>query len=275
MESRMRRAVFALCLLAAAPAAAEAPFSSAADAVTGVALLEGWSRPDGSRLAAVEIRLAPGWHTYWRVPGEAGIPPRFDWTGSRNLADVAYQWPRPQIFDSFGLRTFGYAEELVLPVVLTPTDADRPMQLALDLAFGVCADICVPAEARIRARLVPDAPPKARARIEVALAERPQTPEEAGVTRVTCRMEPTADGFDLTAEITFAKAPGPDQVAVVEPGQPGLWIGSPESRTDGRTMIARVLVEADGIGTVLARRDLRLTVLGARRAIDIRGCEAG
>jgi DsbC/DsbD-like thiol-disulfide interchange protein len=271
----MHRTVFALCLLAAAPAAAQTPFSAAADAVTRVALLEGWSRPDGSRLAAVEIRLAPGWHTYWRVPGEAGIPPRFDWTASSNLADVSYQWPRPQIFDSFGLRTFGYAEELVLPVVLTPTDAGQPMQLALDIAFGVCADICIPAEARIRARVVPDAPPEAQLRIEAALADRPQTPGEAGVARVICRLQPSADGLDLTAEITFASVPGPDQVAVMEAGQPGLWIGVPESRTDGRTVIAHAPVEADGPGTVLARRDLRVTVLDDRRAVEIRGCGTG
>jgi DsbC/DsbD-like thiol-disulfide interchange protein len=241
----------------------------------GVELLDGWSRPDGSRLAAVQIRLAPGWHTYWRVPGEAGIPPHFDWTDSRNLASVAYQWPRPEIFDSFGLRTFGYSEELVLPVVLTPSDSGEPMQVAVDIAFGVCADICVPAEARLRARVVPDAPPQARARIEAALADRPQTPGEAGVARVTCRMQPSADGFDLTAEITFARAPLPDQVAVLEPGQPGIWIGASDSRTEGRTVIARASVATDGAGTVLARRDLRVTVLDDRRAVEIRGCETG
>ena len=54
-------------------------------------------------MAAVEIRLAPGWHTYWRVPGEAGIPPRFDWSGSQNLAAVAYEWPRPEIIVSYGI----------------------------------------------------------------------------------------------------------------------------------------------------------------------------
>jgi hypothetical protein len=107
------------------------------------------------------------------------------------------------------------------------------------------------------------------------LAERPQTPEEAGVARVTCRMQPSADGFDLTAEITFATAPRPGQVAVLEPGQPGVWIGMPDSRTEGRTVTARALVQTDGAGTVLARRDLRLTVLDGRRAVEIRGCGSG
>jgi DsbC/DsbD-like thiol-disulfide interchange protein len=265
------RLLLAFCLIAG-PAAAE-PRLSAADAVTGVALLEGWSRPDGSRLAAVEIRLAPGWHTYWRVPGEAGIPPRFDWSGSRNLADVSYQWPRPDVFDTFGLRTFGYDDQLVLPVVLTPADPARPMELALDLSFGVCADICVPAEAQVAARLVPDAPPEARPRIEAALADRPQTAAEAGVARVTCSIAPGAAGVDITAAITFEAAPATEQVAVLE--QRDLWIGTPEIRTEGRTVTARAPVAVDGpAGPVLARNDLRVTVLDDRRAVDIRGCQA-
>ena len=265
------RLALALCLIAA-PALADMR-SPAADAVTGVALLDGWSRPDGSRLAAVEIRLAPGWHTYWRVPGEAGIPPRFDWSGSRNLATVAYEWPRPEIFDSFGLRTFGYDGELVLPVVLTPTDPSRPMELALDLAFGVCSDICVPAEARVVSQLVPDAPPQARARIEAALADRPQSAAEAGVARVTCTLAAGASGIEVTTEITFDEPPAGEQVAVLE--QPDLWIGAPESRTRGRTVTARAPVAVDGpAGPVLARRELRVTVLDDRRAVDIRGCQA-
>jgi DsbC/DsbD-like thiol-disulfide interchange protein len=269
----MRLAILAL-LLAAAPGAAQ---TRATDAVTGVALLDGWQRPDGSRLAAVEIRLAPGWHTYWRVPGEAGIPPRFDWSASQNLAAVAYEWPRPRVFERFGLHTIGYDRALVLPVVLTPADPGEPMELALDVTFGVCADICVPAEARITRRLVPDAPPEARARIEAALAERAQSPAEAGVATVTCSLAPGlapgSDGYELTAEVTFAAAPGPGQIAVIEPGQPGLWIGAPESRTEDRTVIARAPVAAEGAGgPVLARGDLRVTVLDDRRAVDIRGC---
>ncbi len=65
------------------------------DAVRSVDLLAGWREPDGSRIAAIAIDLAPGWYTYWRIPGEAGIAPRFDWSRSRNLASVAAEWPRP------------------------------------------------------------------------------------------------------------------------------------------------------------------------------------
>lgn len=261
-------AALALTLPAVTPAFAQV----APAAVASVDLLAGWREPDGSRVAALEIVLAPGWHTYWRVPGAAGIPPRFDWSGSDNLASVAYEWPRPEVFERYGLRTYGFDDTLVLPLRLDPHDPAAPLDLALTLDFGVCEDICVPASAELAARLAPDAPEQGRARIEAALAERPLSAAEAGVAGVTCGLEPSARGYELTAEVTFADAPG-DTFAVLEPGQPGLWIGEPESRTEGRTVTARAPVEAAGAGgPVLERGALRLTLLDADRAIDLRGC---
>ena len=79
----------------------------------------------------------------------------------------------------------------------------------------------------------------------------------------------------MTAEVTFAAAPGPDQLAVLEPGQPELWIGMAESRTDGRTVVARAPIQAaGGGGPALERGALRVTVLDSGRAVDIQGCEA-
>ncbi|HVH02926.1 MAG TPA: protein-disulfide reductase DsbD domain-containing protein, partial [Amaricoccus sp.] len=179
---RLTASALVLALLAALPAAAQiAPW-----AVVSVDLLDGWREPDGSRLAALEIVLAPGWHTYWRVPGAAGIPPRFDWSGSANLASVAYEWPRPAVFERFGLRSFGFADRLVLPLRLRPRDASAPVDLALAVDFGVCDDICMPASAELAGRIAPDTPEEGRARIEAALADRPRSAGEAGVAAVAC-----------------------------------------------------------------------------------------
>ncbi len=76
-------------------------------------------------MAAFEITLEEGWKTYWRSPGDAGIPPRFDWENSHNLDGVALHWPRPAVFESFGTQTIGYSEKLILPVELTPVDQNR------------------------------------------------------------------------------------------------------------------------------------------------------
>lgn len=257
--------------VAADPAYAGAPAGSG----TQVRLIPGWRLSDGTRLAAIEIRLAPGWHTYWRVPGDAGIPPTFDWSGSTNLASVAYEWPRPERFESAGMETFGYERGLVLPVRLKPADAAAPMVLTLDADFGVCADICMAADADLTLTLAPDTPEEGRDEIEAALADRPRSAAEAGVLRVTCAVTQGAGGTEISAAVTFAGQAGPYLVAAIETGQPDVWIGVPESRTSGRVLTASAPMETLGQGgPMLARRDLRMTLLGAADAVDIRGCDA-
>lgn len=277
------RLLAAALALAAAPALADPP--SAADARAAgaptVALLDGWRQADGSRVAGIAIGLPAGSHTYWRVPGEAGIPPSFDWSASENLQAVRYEWPRPEIIDSYGLRSFGYVGSLVLPVLLTPRDPAAPIALSLSLTFGVCDDICRQEDRRVVTRLGPEVGPEVssntdgRARIEAALAERARSAEEAGVSRVVCAMAEDRGGYALTATVTFDRPPAAGQVAVVESSQPGLSIGETESETDGRTVVAHTpIAGANGAGAMLGRDALRLTVLDDTRAVDIRGCQA-
>jgi DsbC/DsbD-like thiol-disulfide interchange protein len=269
-----RLAALALAAAVAQPAAAEAP-RIGAQPVADVALLAGWRQPDGSRMAALEIRLAPGWHTYWRVPGNSGIPPSFDWGESENLADIAIEWPRPELFDGPTGPSIGYADRLVLPVLLTPADPALPIGVALDLFFGVCADICIPAEAGIEKQLPPDAAPHGRAAIEAALREGARSPAEAGVTAVSCAVRPDGEGLDLTATVTFDHAPPADLVAVIEVANPDVWIGAPRTRTSGDTLTAAARLEHYGEGAMLLdRSELRLTLLDPARMVDIRGCPA-
>ncbi len=264
----------ALCLLAATPALAGDPVGTPNGEARAV-LIDGWRRGDGSRMAAIEISLAPGWHTYWRVPGESGIPPEFDWSHSANLASVSYQWPRPMVFDSGGGRGFGYSGDLVLPVILTPADPSQPIRVDLRLFFGVCGQICVPADLRLQTDIAPDQSPDGEARIKAALAQMPRGRGEAGITAVTCAIRPGPGGYQLTTEVTFAEAPTRDQVAVIEPGGGNLWIGLPSSETVGRKLVSHAPLETtDGGGPMLDRSALRLTLLDPEGAVDIQGCAA-
>jgi DsbC/DsbD-like thiol-disulfide interchange protein len=95
--------------------------------------------------AGVQIDLAEGWKTYWRMPGEAGIAPHFDWSGSRNAADVEVRWPAPSRYEDASGETIGYAHRVVFPVTVRPADPSRPVELALQLDYAVCKDICIPA----------------------------------------------------------------------------------------------------------------------------------
>lgn len=100
--------------------------------------------------AGVEIRLANGWHTYWRYPGDAGIPPRFDWTGSTNVASIEIGWPAPErIRIEGGIESIGYERDVTFPLRIQPADASKPVTLRLKLDFGVCEKICIPATAKL------------------------------------------------------------------------------------------------------------------------------
>ncbi len=279
-------AIAAAIVAAAGPVRAEAPSGGAAallaaaagasmPGVEGVALIPGWRRADGARVAAIELRLAPGWHTYWRAPGANGLPPQFDWSGSRNLASVAYEWPRPRVIDLYGGPTLGYPGILVLPVVLTPVRPEAPVDVRLDLFFGVCDDICIPTEARLSATLAPGAPAEGRADIERALADRALDPAAAGVTRARCGLEPGADGPRIAAEVTFDAPPSATPVAVIEAEtRPDLWIGAAATRLEGRTLTASAPLGGSG-ALALDRGALRLTLVDDARAIDIQGCPGG
>jgi DsbC/DsbD-like thiol-disulfide interchange protein len=100
--------------------------------------------------AGVEIRLKTGWKTYWRYPGDAGAPPRFDWSGSENLAAVLVKWPAPERFvDESGSQSIGYHGDIVFPLIVRPADPARPVRLKLKLDFAVCQKLCVPADAEL------------------------------------------------------------------------------------------------------------------------------
>jgi suppressor for copper-sensitivity B len=103
--------------------------------------------------AGLEIRLAPGWHTYWRSPGDAGIPPSIDWAGSDNLAHAEIAWPAPQRWSLQGFETAGYENHVVLPIALTLARPGRPVVLHAAVDYAACAQICVPYSAKLELSL--------------------------------------------------------------------------------------------------------------------------
>jgi len=104
--------------------------------------------------AGIEIRLDPGWKTYWRYPGDTGVPPTFDFAGSENVKSVAVQWPAPERFsDGAGGHSIGYLGDIVLPLKVAPADPSRPSALHVKLNYAICGTFCVPAEATLELAL--------------------------------------------------------------------------------------------------------------------------
>jgi DsbC/DsbD-like thiol-disulfide interchange protein len=109
--------------------------------------------------AAIEIALDSGYKTYWRMPGDTGIPPLFDWSGSRNLASIAPAWPVPRRFEEGGVSAIGYdGGSVVLPLRLAATDPTQAVELRLSLLYAACRTICVPEKADAGLSLIQDGP---------------------------------------------------------------------------------------------------------------------
>jgi DsbC/DsbD-like thiol-disulfide interchange protein len=113
---------------------------------------------DGAFLrAGIEIRLEPGWQTYWRDPGDSGAPPKFDFSASENLKSVSVLWPAPQRFpDGAGGNSIGYVNHIILPLHVVPTDGTKQTALRLKLDYDICSNICIPVEANLALRLSGD-----------------------------------------------------------------------------------------------------------------------
>jgi DsbC/DsbD-like thiol-disulfide interchange protein len=245
----------------------------ALDVIAGE-ILPGWRLADGSHMAGLRLTLAPGWKTYWRAPGDAGIPPRFDWNGSQNLRAVEIAWPVPQIFDQNGMRSIVYADEVVLPLHVHPLRAGAPVRLDAEIELGVCEDICIPAALDVGGLLPADVSRPDPA-IAAALAARPLSAAEAGVRRVACSVAPGARGLRLTAEIEMPRA-GRTAAAVIETGDPEVWVSEPDLDrvSSDRLAATSVLEHMEGGAFALDRGALRITLLGAGVAVDIQGCPA-
>ncbi|WBU53167.1 protein-disulfide reductase DsbD domain-containing protein [Paracoccus sp. SCSIO 75233] len=225
-------------------------------------LLPGWTDTDGNRIAALELVLEPGWKTYWRSPGDTGLPPEFDWQGS-NIGDVAFHWPAPEEIESAGLRTLGYHDRLVLPFTVTPAESNAPVGLSAEVTFGLCENICIPAKLTLAAPSAGNAPDPV---IETAIARAP-TP---GTPLPACTIGEIEDGMVVTLSL-----PDPDALVAVEyTGDPDIWISAPQISADG-TEAAADLVAPSGKPFPLDPTQIVLTSITDDGATEYQGCAAG
>ena len=117
------------------------------DAHSAVRLLAG-SRSGSVLLGGIAIQLEPGWKTYWRTPGDSGVPPRFDFSKSDNVEAVTVLWPAPMKFDDgAGGFSLGYKKQVVLPLRIVAKNNDKTVTLRARLNYAVCDKLCIPVEA--------------------------------------------------------------------------------------------------------------------------------
>jgi DsbC/DsbD-like thiol-disulfide interchange protein len=146
-----------------------------------------------ARFSGVQLRMDPGWKTYWRNPGDSGMPPEFDWTGSKNLKSAEVLYPAPRRFDDAGGVAVGYGDDVLFPVKLTPERESEPIELKVVFSYGLCKDLCIPNEVKLSLNLPADGEKGEALLLETALAQVPK-PAEAGLLPEVTGVEATLDG---------------------------------------------------------------------------------
>jgi DsbC/DsbD-like thiol-disulfide interchange protein len=117
------------------------------DSHSAVRLLAG-SRSGAVLMGGIAFALQHGWKTYWRTPGDSGVPPRFDFSKSDNVEAVTVLWPAPMQFDDgAGGHSLGYKGQVVLPLRIVVKNADKPVTLRAAINYAVCEKLCIPVEA--------------------------------------------------------------------------------------------------------------------------------
>lgn len=260
----------ALCVASALPGAAQ----QGTETPINGEILQGWQQANGIRMAAIKLTLAPGWKTYWRSPGDTGIPPQIDWSRSSNLGGVGVIWPAPNVYREGGVTTIGYKDVLILPISLAPKRAGKPIKLRARLDIGVCKDVCIPHNMTLTATLdeVGTRPIPA---IAAALAAQPLSASEGKVRSAKCSLKPNRYGLEIRADLTMPSL-GQREVVVIEPGQSNIWMSETDVSRRGNQLTAiGDLAATNGGVFVIDRSEIRITVLGPNQAVEIKGCQPG
>jgi suppressor for copper-sensitivity B len=226
--------------------------------------------------AGLEIKVPPGWHTYWRTPGDAGIPTVIDWTGSTNLAHSQITWPAPTRLTLQGFENYVYLNHVVLPIAIELAKPGEALQLHAAADYASCAEVCIPYHAEFSLTLPAGlATPSAEAPlIAAARAQVPGDLAQAHLTLESVTAAPTAgDSAVITVRLRSTGAPFRATDLFVE----GLPRGSAGrslqvSVTDG----ARILVLAAPVSGIaastLSQTPLTFTVTdGSGRAAEFMG----
>jgi DsbC/DsbD-like thiol-disulfide interchange protein len=236
-----------------------------------IRLIAGGAAPDGTRYAALELQLAPGWKTYWRNPGEAGIPPSFDWSKSTNTdaKSIEVLYPAPKRIADGGGELIGYTSSVTFPLRLKATDSAKPIALQGDIALGICRDVCIPVETTLTLD-VPASKPSAEPPVPITRAldatPRPHDQRRALDPELLEIKGTVTDGkgrlFVTARRATDLFLEGPDGIFVPLPQK----LATPPSGTEPVTFEID-LAQAPDIKDTLGK-PIRLTFVGAGGASE-------
>jgi DsbC/DsbD-like thiol-disulfide interchange protein len=221
--------------------------------------------------AGVEIRLAAGWKTYWRYPGDSGVPPVFDFSKSENIKSVAILWPAPHRFTDDGGASIGYKGDVIFPVHVVRENPKRPATLRLALNYAVCEKLCVPAtgQATLELAATPSPHDSQLAAAEAQAPKEVRVGETAPFGIAAVRLE---RGSPYSRVVVEVAAPATTPLDLFAEGPTADWaLPLPEpipGAPPGRQWFA---FDLDGVppGVDAIGARLRFTLVSGGNAIDV------
>lgn len=215
--------------LGAAAHAQEAPTEAAispwsASEHAKLRLIAGPTTPTGKQRVGVEIVMSPGFKTYWRSPGEFGVPPNFDWSGSTNIGGLDVRWPVPERFQDSAGYSIGYVGEVVIPISVQPVDPSRPVMIVLKLDYAVCEKICIPARGEASLWLEPGVTTVTSPRLESFEARVPVSAKPGPHKEKTSILEAKLDDTVVDPGLRLVLQPPPEgKIEDIFVEGPGQW----------------------------------------------------
>ncbi|MDP3693289.1 protein-disulfide reductase DsbD domain-containing protein [Bradyrhizobium sp.] len=234
---------------------------------SAVRLLAG-SRSGAVLLGGIAFRLQPGWKTYWRTPGDSGVPPRFDFSKSDNVEAVTVLWPAPKQFDDgAGGQMFGYKTQVLLPLRIVAKNADKPVTLRAEINYAICEKLCIPVEARAELAFTSVASTEDSA-LYAALDTVPKPANVGDPNPLTIR-DVKRDGKS-TVLVDVAVADTREVSLFVEGPTPDWALPVPKLIEAGYPGVKRFGFELDGLppGATAEGAALKLTLVGGDRAYE-------
>jgi DsbC/DsbD-like thiol-disulfide interchange protein len=272
-QVRLTAAVCALVLGAGSAAIADDVSHWDGDARSAARLIAGSPPVEAAPFvrAGVEIRLKTGWHTYWRYPGDAGVPPQLDFAGSQNVKQVDVLWPAPQRLPEDGGVSIGYARDLILPLHVVPQVAGKPVTLKLKLDYAICEKMCVPAQARAELTLAggPASQDAALSAAEARVPKRHALGEGQTLAIHSVRRETGPKGPRVVVDVG-APAGGPVDLFAEGP-TPQWGLPVPVALDGAPQGIKRFAFDLDGAppGATYDKTLITLTAAGPQGAIEV------
>ncbi len=266
---------FAGCLIAAAPPPAFAADASAwdNDLRSAARLIAAGARTEaGGRVlrAGVEVKLNPGWKTYWRYPGDSGVPPTFDFSKSDNVKQVTVLWPAPERFVDGGGTSIGYKGDVIFPLRVVPQDAGKPVTLRMKFDYGVCEKLCVPAKAQSELRLTGGGGAQDRA-LDAAEARVPKAGHVGDRGPLSIRAVRRDVGGSKPRIVVDVAAPAGAALDLFAEGPAADWaLPLPEPVPGAAAGLRRFAFELDGLppGAKPDGATLRFTAVAGREAVE-------